>query len=174
MKCDVWDIRVEEYGLRNARISMSVPKVALQNLSATDKNLEVSITRKKKKRSMNANSYCWVICDNIAAALNDGSTKEEVYRQAIEAVGKFEPYLIRPEAVEDLQRRWSKNGLGWIVKDTGIELSGYRQVFIYYGSSSYNTEEMARLIDYLINEAESLGLDVLTQNEKSLMLSEWQ
>lgn len=173
MKCDVWDIRVEEYGLRNARISMCVPKVALTNLSTTDKGMEVSITKKKKKRSMNANAYCWVVCDNIAAALNNGSTKEEIYQQAIETVGKFEPYLVRPEAVKELQERWGKNGLGWIVKDTGVDVSGYRQVFIYYGSSSYNTDEMARLIDHLIGEAQTLGLDVLTANERSLMLQEW-
>ncbi len=176
MKCDCWDVKVEEYGINKARISLVIPKHYLKELNGLiGKVLEIVIRKKRKARSLNANSYCWVLCDKIARALNDGSTKEDIYRRAIESVGKFEPVLVLPAKVEDTARRWGINGLGWIVKDTGINIAGMRQLFIYYGSSAYTSEEMARLIDWLIEDAESVGCEnVLTPAERSRMLEEWE
>ncbi len=176
MKCDCRDVKVEEYGVDWARISLVLPKHYLKELEGlADKTAEVVIRKKRKTRSVNANSYCWVLCDKIARALNDGSTKEDIYRRAIESVGTFEPVLVRPAAVEDTARRWGGNGVGWIVKDTGLTISGMRQLFVYYGSSTYTGDEMARLIDWLIGDAESAGcVDVLTPAERSRMLEEWK
>lgn len=174
MKCDVWDIRVEEYGIRDAKISMRVPKNALASLSADDKGLEVTIGKKRKKRSLNANAYCWVLCDKIAETLNDGSTKEDIYRRAIEAVGKFEPLCVRPAVVSEAVSQWGANGLGWICKDTGQDISGMRLLFAYYGSSAYSSAEMARLINWLVDDAEQIGCtDILTPAERSLLIEEW-
>ena len=46
--------------------------------------LDIEIKIKRKKRSVDANSYCWVLCDKIAQAV--GITKEEVYRKHIHDV----------------------------------------------------------------------------------------
>lgn len=176
MKCTLKDFRVEEYEIHDARISFKIPKSALAELNGlTDKELEVSITRKKKRRSLNANAYCWVLCDKIARALNDGSTKEDIYRDSIEAVGSFEPMGVLPDKVGSFIAKWGVNGLGWIVKDTGQNVGEMRLVFAYYGSSTYTRDEMARLIDKLIDNAEQVGCtDILTPAERSLMLQEWR
>ena len=43
----------------------------------------------------------------------------------------------------------------------------------YKGSSTYDTKQMARLIDYLIDEAKGLGINTMSEREKSLLLIEW-
>ena len=38
------------------------------------------------------------------------------------------------------------------------KLQGYKRVRLYYGSSTYDTKEMSRLLDYLVDEAQQMGL----------------
>ena len=45
----------------------------------------VALGPKRRKRSLDANAYLWVLCDQIAKVIR--STKEEVYRAAIKRVG---------------------------------------------------------------------------------------
>lgn len=130
------------------------------------------IERKRKKRSTNANAFCWDLCTRIAAAV--GITKEDVYRRNIREVGKYTPLPIKTEAVEEFSRIWKDRGLGWfidVVDDSKIE--GYKLCFAYYGSSSYDTAQMSKLIDQLIQDAKSIGLETLSEREKTLLLQEW-
>ena len=57
-----------------------------------DKDNEYSLELKSnKRRSMDANRYMWVLCDRIANVIK--STKDDVYRQAIQAVGVLIPTM---------------------------------------------------------------------------------
>lgn len=132
---------------------------------------EVTISKKPKRRSLTANAYCWVVCDAIAKAIH--STKEEVYRLAVARVGRYEMLEISLPAIQHFKAIWESRGIGWIVDV--ISQDGFNAtVFAYYGSSTYTTSEMARLIDYLVGEAEDLKLDVMTPAERSLLLSNWK
>lgn len=57
----------------------------------TDKEYTVEIKRKTKSRSLNANSYCWLVAQKIAVELSKNSytTKEDVYKKAIKDCGHF-------------------------------------------------------------------------------------
>lgn len=130
----------------------------------------LSITKRKKKRSLTANAYCWVLCESIARAVK--SSKEDVYRQAIRQVGVGETLTVSLESMDRFISLWSSKGLGWVVdriSDDGVVAT----VIAYYGSSTYDTKEMARLIDWLVDEAESLDIDVMTPAERSLLLDNW-
>ncbi len=77
--------------------------------------LSIKAEKKRKKRSLDANDYLWVLCTKIAEKLQDGKTmvtKEEVYRKHIEAVGKFDPLAIHEDAVERFSQVWQRNGTG--------------------------------------------------------------
>lgn len=66
-------------------------------------------------------------------------------------------------------------GFDYRFKDTR-DASGYEPYTdfrLFQGSSTYDTRQMGRLIDELISEAESLGIDALTPGEKARMMSEW-
>lgn len=144
---------------------------AWDDLHGNDK-LSIKIAKHHPKRSLNANGYLWALCEEIAKAIH--STKEEVYRRHIQEVGTFEIVPIKNEAVDTWIGRWGKNGMGWLAESIGdSKLDGYVNVICYYGSSSYNSKEMARLIDDVVEQAKELGIDTMTPQELSLLKTEW-
>ena len=133
---------------------------------------EYEITKAKKKRSLDANAYLWVLCSKIAAAV--GISKEEVYRRAIRDGEQFTPMPIKAEAVEDFSRIWQGHGTGWFIDVAdGSKIPGYKLVLAYHGSSVYDTKSMAQLIDRVIDEAKTLDIETLTPEEIERMKLEW-
>lgn len=142
------------------------------------KEEEVSVEIKKatNPRSRDANAFCWAMCNDIGKAMTPPIPKEAVYRQAIRDVGEYEPLPIRVDAVETFQNRWGAKGVGWfaeVIDDS--KLPGYKLVFAYYGSSTYDTAAMSRLIDYLKQDMEAMGLPIpLSKEEEREALKRWQ
>jgi hypothetical protein len=100
--------------------------------------------------------------------------KEDIYRRAIREVGSYTPFPIKEDAVDRFSEIWKSKGVGWfidIVDDS--KLDGYKLIFAYHGSSSYDVKEMTRLIDSLIQDAKAVGVDVLSEAERTLLLQEW-
>lgn len=138
--------------------------------------LSIKAEKRRRKRSLDANDYLWVLCTKIAEKLQDGKTmvtKEEVYRKHIEAVGKYEPLAIAEDAVERFLMIWARNGTGWLAKVVDSKLDGCKKVFAYYGSSVYDTKEMSRLIDSVIEDARALGIETMPPAELDALLDEW-
>lgn len=138
--------------------------------------LSIKAEKKRKKRSLDANDYLWVLCTKITEKLQDGKTmvtKEEVYRKHIEAVGKFEPLAIHEDAVERFFQVWQRNGTGWLVKVVDSKLDGCKKVFAYYGSSVYDTKEMGRLIESVIEDCRALNIETMPPAELDALLTEW-
>lgn len=137
-----------------------------------DKELKVQVSVWRQDRSLNANNYCWKLLDEIAQRMH--STKEEVYQEIISKVGVFEILPIRNEAVDNFVEKWKSRGLGWvcnIMRDSKIP--NYTNVIAYYGSSVYNTKEMSRLIDEVVQEAQALGVQVKTSQELAELKNLW-
>ena len=128
-----------------------------------------------ERRSSNANSYCWVLCDKIAQKLGGSQTKEEVYQRAVHAVGIYKEFTgMEPDQAKTLQAAWNKLGIGWITED-GWEQDGERQfVRAYYGSSVYNRKQMARLLDYITEDARSVGVPIESEEKIQSLLREWE
>lgn len=133
---------------------------------------DFEITPKRRKRSLDANSFLWSLIGQIASVVNVPS--DEVYRRAIHEAGVYTPLPIKAEAVEEFSRIWGAHGVGWIVDVLDdSKLPGYKLVRAYNGSSTYDTAQMSRLIDYVIQDAKALGIDTLTERERSLLLDAW-
>ena len=140
-----------------------------------DTEVEVEIKKRTPKRSRDANAMCWAMCHDIGKALRPPLPKEEVYRKAIREVGEYEPLPIREDAVETFRRRWAEKGTGWfaeVIDDS--KLPGYKLVFAYYGSSTYDSATMARLIDYLVDDARQMGLSIPASREQEEALKAWE
>lgn len=127
------------------------------------------------KRSLDANSYCWVLCDKIAKELcKDGTivTKEDVYKDAILQIGSFEPFIVQEKTYMNFKRIWEKQGLGFLVQEVSKKDKCIK-VNCYYGSSTYNTKEMSLLIEDLIELAKTLNVETKSQSEIDSLLKEW-
>jgi len=136
------------------------------------KKWEIGIKPYRKPRSLNANAYLWRLCDDIAKAIS--ITKEDVYRTAVREVGVFQIVPIRDDAVDRWMHVWSDKGLGWFSeKMDGCRLEGYSKTINYYGSSVYNTAEMSRLVDYIVQQANEIGLETKTPDELARLKSLW-
>ena len=140
-----------------------------------DVDVDVDIKKHNPKRSKDANAFCWGLCTDIGKALTPPISKEDVYRKAIREVGEYEPLPIREDAVETFQRRWSAHGVGWFAEVIdNSKIPGYKLVFAYYGSSTYDTSSMSRLLDFLVDECQQMGLAIPARKEQEEMLSQWQ
>jgi hypothetical protein len=135
-------------------------------------NLEVKEYR--KKRSLDANAYAWVLIHKLAEATR--LTPVEVYREAIRNVGNnFTPMCVREQDAEDLKKHWSSHGLGWLSEDLGpSQVPGCVNIACYHGSSCYTTSQMAVLIDNLAQDCKSLDLEVLPPDKLALLKEEWR
>ena len=122
-----------------------------------DKQIDITIKPHREKRSLSANAFLWVVVDRIAEALNED--KATVYREAIRSIGGVsEPVCVRNKAVKALREAWESKGLGWITDVIDSKIDGCTTVILYYGSSTYDRAQMARLIDHLLRDAQDLGL----------------
>lgn len=132
---------------------------------------DVLLHRVRPKRSLDANSYLWVLCDKIAQKL--GTTSEEVYRELILRVGVFEDVLVYDDALESFKRFWEGRGIGWICMDMPSRIIGASKVRAFCGSSSYDTKEMSRLIDEAVSECKWLGIETMTPDQLAELKSKW-
>lgn len=132
---------------------------------AKGEQYELTVEKVKKKRSLNANNYMWQLCEQIAVSV--GLSKDEVYRQAVQAVGVYKDFhSLGPDEASTFQTAWSMLGTGWFCEQADYEPDGERLVIrAYYGSSVYNTRQMSRLIDYIVQDAKALGIETMTPQE---------
>lgn len=166
----ITDLTIEPL-LGKAKISFLTDELEqVNNLYHIDPQttLNAKIEPYTRKRSLNANSYMWVLCDEIAKIIH--STKEDVYRHAIRAVGVWQDVACTLDGLPTLIDIWTSRGVGWIVDTFDSKLDGCKRVRLYTGSHKYDTKQMARLIDYIVEEAKSLGIETMTPDELSQMI----
>lgn len=143
----------------------------IQYLFKQDKTKKYEVKEYKEKRSLDANAYAWVLLGKLQDKLH--IPKEEIYKDAIKNIGSYEVIPIKNEAVEKFRQAWSKKGLGWITETTKSKLDGYTNVLAYYGSSIYDTKEMTRFIELIIQECEQLDIETKSKAEIDSLLKEW-
>lgn len=138
-----------------------------------DNDYDVTIKRKHKKRSRDANSYFWELVGKLGEKLN--KPKSEIYRELIRDNGVYQIVPIRADCITRWTQIWSGHGLGWVCDDLGEcrTLPGHHNIICYYGSSTYTTKEMSRLIDAVIIECKEQGIETMTPNEIEELKQKW-
>ncbi len=86
----------------------------------------------------------------------------------------FNIVSVAESALETLKKHWESNGIGWVVDVLGETETGRFDVILYYGSSSYDKAEMGRLIDDLIEDAKSMGIETESPEEIARIKSLWE
>ena len=138
-----------------------------------DAEVDVKITKHRIKRSLDANAYAWVLIDKIAAKRN--MSKAEVYRNAIRDIGGVSDVIcIQNKAVKTMKDIWTRNGIGWQVEEMESKIDGCTNLILYKGSSVYDSKQMSALIDSLVQDARSVGIETRPQSEIDSLLKEYK
>lgn len=137
-----------------------------------DVEVDVKVTKHRVKRSLDANAYAWVLIDKIAQKRR--MSKAEVYRNAIREIGGVsEVVCIQNRAVKTMKDVWTRNGIGWQVEEMESKIDGCTNLILYKGSSVYDTKQMSALIDSLVQDARSIGIETRPQWEIDSLLREY-
>lgn len=145
---------------------------AAQLAQAVDKPHTLEVKPERHKRSLDANAYLWVLLDKLGNAVEN--TKEQLYREYIKDVGVFRDFHLTAEEAPTFQEAWSRLGTGWIAERVDFTPDGERLVIrAYYGSSTYNTKQMSRLISLVVQDCQDQGIETKTPQELALMMARW-
>lgn len=146
-------------------------------LRETEK-LSFTVDKYREKRSSAANRYCWKLCGEIAEKLSNDKvvhTKEDIYREAIKNCGVWYDDEVEPEKVNWRCTAWQKIGTGWITERVDFTPDGNKEIIrFYYGSSMYNTKQMSRLIDNIVQDCKALGIETMPPDEIERLKSLWK
>lgn len=141
---------------------------------------EYKITQDAKKRSLSANSLYWQLLTKMAKAI--GVSNPCLHNLMLRRYGQVETYggrtvyVVIPDS-DEAQKQVDEDEYTHL-KPTSQTKRGkdgvtYRTYMLLRGSSKYNTAEFSRLVDGLISECKEVGIDILSDNEQSMM-EEWE
>lgn len=135
--------------------------------------LSIEIKPYRAKRSLDSNAYAWVLIDKLSEKLN--YTKVDVYREYIKYIGgNSETVCVKTQAVDRLCKGWQSKGIGWLTETFPSKIEGCTNVILYYGSSTYDTAQMSRLIDHIVQDCRTFGIETATPDEIARMMSLWE
>lgn len=136
--------------------------------------VSVEIKKASKKRSLNANSFCWALCHIIGQSMTPPLSDKEVYRTAIKAVGVWWEKPVNKFKVDEYRRQWESGGDGWLFEVIDDYSPSEKMCHLYFGSSTYTVEAMQRLIDWLKDQCFQMGLSVpLSKEEEQRIMERW-
>ena len=142
-----------------------------------DFDVDIEIKKHRKMRSNEANKYCWVLCEKIAQQLSKENvryTKLDIYRDAIREIGVWVDKELDPDTAKTFSTAWEMLGTGWFTEQVDYSKNGENVVIrFYYGSSRYNSKQMSRLIDNLVQDCRELGIETDTPEQIAKIKALW-
>lgn len=135
------------------------------------------VIKKQGKRSLNANNYHWMLCEQMAKILK--VSKYEVHNQLMIDYGTDwldeagdRVYVL----MKDNDRYLRKETEHYRPTDATEDRKGtlYRWFVLLLPSHLMSTKEMSELIDGTVSEAKELGIDTRTPDEIERMKALWQ
>jgi len=167
------DIQIE-YRTRKSVISFLIDQEPNGLDDLQEANLSIKVGKHRRKRSLDSNAYFHVLCDKLRqkAGLSMAACKNDL----ITSYGQIwyledeEPLIYKtnapPEFVaerEEVHMKFIKMG------DDGAYW--YR---MYRGSHTYDSAEMAKLIEGTIYECKAYGIETATPQELAKMANLWE
>ena len=140
--------------------------------SLMGEKLSIEIKKWRKKRSLDANAYLWVLCTAIAEKRE--CSKEEVYEEMLQHYGCFyqdengDYIVITLRADIDTSKI---DGHWKFFKQS--EDGRFKSYLMIKGSSQYDSCEMAKFLDLVIQDAKQEGIETATPNEIERMKALW-
>ena len=128
----------------------------------------IEIKEKKKKRSLDQNAMYWAVLTQVAKKLNISNPRCHnlmLRRYGVpERYGDQAVYVVLPDTDEAAER--AAEAETYHLKPTsqvkaGKDGNNYRTYLLLRGSSTYDSGEMSRLVNGLLDEAKELGIEMI-------------
>ena len=145
------------------------------------KVLRITVKQWRKKRSLDANAYYWVLITKLAEALhiskprcNNLMLRRYGQNLMIDGAGVY----IRIPDTEKAEET-ALEASEYHIRPTSEVVSGnqgvnYRTYVMLKGSHQYDTAEMSQLIDGLVEECKAMGIETLTPEELAQMMEAYE
>lgn len=127
---------------------------------------------KRKKRSSQSNKYFWELLQQLCEEMNIDVIQE--YKKRVKELGIFRYWEIDTKNVPTFTKMWEDKGIAWFVEK--VEEIGEKTCLnAYYGSSSFSSKQMNRLIENLVQDCRSIGIKTLEDIEiEEMIRSEYE
>lgn len=168
-----------------ARVTVEIDAAPADIETLAGKLLTVVLKLFRKMRSIDSNNYYWVLVGKIAS--HDRLSRTETHNRLLAEYGQDSivdgalEWVAKPEDFDWTrcsEGHYKPSGMqviainsddGRRVVDDGERLDIY---WVRRGSSTYNTEEMAILINGAVEECKERGIETLTPAELASMFAE--
>lgn len=132
-----------------------------------NKPLAAVIGTASQKRSLSANAYAWALMNQLSAKINRPVL--DIYRDLIRDIGGSSAIVtIRDNAAKAFKNGWESKGEGWQVHkldEMTTPQGAYYNLQCWYGSSVFDSAQMHRLIDLIVQECQQQGIPTMTPEE---------
>lgn len=165
-----------DYETRRTRLTFDtytqIEPETIEAMRGKDLRLKTSLWR--EKRSLDANRYFWKLVTLLADATNTSNTF--VHNLMIAQYGQID---------EDMRKISLDDSIDWrevvwlhLRPTTEIHITEDGEVMRYYivmrGSHTYDTKEMSRLIDGVVDECKHVGVETLPPDEIKRLVESWK
>lgn len=169
------DISID-FNTRKPKISLLLDtnELSIVEELKNENKLNIELKKYRKPRSLDANKYFWKLLQEVCD-YKDIDTIED-YKRRVKELGIFKQFKIMTQDVKTFEKIWTDRGIAWfceIVDTTYIGDTEFKIINAYYGSSSYNSKQMSRLIDNLVQDCKAVGIEAKPQAEIDSLLKQW-
>lgn len=166
------NITFDEEG--NPILTFVIPKwffPLIQDFKGKEVNIEIKSF--KQKRSLDANAYAWALIDKLAE--KTGISKYDIYREYIKNIGGVSTTIcVQERFAERIAKDWERNGKGWQAEIVDSKIKGCKNIVCYEGSSEFDSSQMHRLIELIVQDCKEQGIETETPDEIARRIERWK
>lgn len=151
--------------ITNQNDILKVQAELLKVMSNLDKSKYIcTIKKHNPKRSLDANAYLWKLLNELSKVMK--LSREDLYKNYIKNHGVMNIQPIKNEAKDTFINRWKRMGLGWFCEELGAsKINDYTNIIAYFGTSTYDSKEMSRIVDAVVQDCKAVGIETLEDLE---------
>jgi len=169
------DISID-YKTRKSKISLllDTKEIDIVEQLKNENKLNIELKKYREKRSLNANNYFWKLLQELCELAEIDPIEE--YKRRVKELGIFRRFKIEKDNINTFEKMWTAQGVAWFCEIADTEYIGnieFKIINAYYGSSSFNTKQMSRLINDLVQDCKAYGIETKTKQEIDSLLRSW-
>ena len=124
----------------------------------------IEIKKHREKRSLNANAYAWVLIEKIAEKMK--MSKEDIYKRELCDYGTIATDDDGRKIIFSLKADIDVSKYFKYYKELGYSKDKkFKHYYVLKGSSEYDSNEMSKFIDGIVQDCQTLGIETMTPEE---------